>query len=386
MFYCAVRPRCFPVCSLLLHLPLTGITELQEPQSSHKDEEQNRLRLTDTLRGRVLTVEGVVDVQSQHFCRFDGGAVCLDDKRLAGGQGQVLVEELESVGQAQEGADRDGGHHVRDRHAEQGLGLCGAVDFCRLQHVFRHRLQSCDIDDHHIPDLLPAHQDDESPEAVFGLQQDRRAVAGQNAIEDHGPDIAQNNTADQVRHEEDRTVDIAAPDALRQGIGRRKAQDVDEHQAHDGKQRRVPEGVHKACILDGGDIVVKADPACLGDQLEFAEGKINALDKGPDEADTEGRRHRAKEEPAPAPHRVLEDAFHSFHSLFLLKNGADEKVRPMSIMLAQGFRDQPLAAAYWVAQPSMAAVTTSSQLASLWSAQYWFSAETRPARYSSTLG
>ena len=151
---------------------------------------------------------------------------------------------------------------------------------------------------------------------VFGLQQDGGSVAGQNAVEDHGPDIAQDDTADQVRHEEDRAVEVAAPDALRERVGCGKAQDVDKDQAHDGKQRRIPEGMHEARILQRCRIVIKADPGRLGDQLEFAEGKIDALNKGPDESDAEGRRHRPEKEPAPAPHRVLEDAFQSFHSLF----------------------------------------------------------------------
>ena len=44
------------------------------------------------------------------------------------------------------------------------------------------------------------------------------------------------------------------------------------------------------------------------------------------------------------------------------------------------FFDQPLTAWYWAAQPSTKAMRTCSQLASDWSALYWFRAATRVAR------
>ena len=68
-------------CELVAHRPRTRA---------------HSLCLTDALPLRTgAAVEGVVDVQSQHFAGVG---------RLACGQGHVLVEQLEAVGQGQEGA------------------------------------------------------------------------------------------------------------------------------------------------------------------------------------------------------------------------------------------------------------------------------------------
>ena len=37
------------------------------------------------------------------------------------------------------------------------------------------------VDDHHVADLLPAHQDDEAPEAVGGVQREQRLAQGRKA-------------------------------------------------------------------------------------------------------------------------------------------------------------------------------------------------------------
>ena len=57
-----------------------------------------------------------------------GSAAGLDDEGLTGCEGQVLVKKLKAVGQGQEHADGDGGHHIGDGHLEQGLHAGGAVD------------------------------------------------------------------------------------------------------------------------------------------------------------------------------------------------------------------------------------------------------------------
>ena len=47
-------------------------------------------------------------------------------------------------------------------------------------------------------DLLPAQHDDQAPVAVGGIEDDGGVVPGQKAVEDHRPDIAQHDAADQV--------------------------------------------------------------------------------------------------------------------------------------------------------------------------------------------
>ena len=81
----------------------------------------------------------------------------------------MLVEQLEAIGERQEGADGDRRHDIGNDHLEERLPLGGPVDLGRLDHVLGHRLESGDVDDHHVADLLPAHQDDQAPEAVLGF-------------------------------------------------------------------------------------------------------------------------------------------------------------------------------------------------------------------------
>ena len=102
-------------------------------------------------------------------------------------------------------------------------------------------MQAGNINDHHISDLLPAEKNDQTPEAKLAVQHDGRVIMAQDAVEDHQPDIAQNDTTDEVRHEEDRPENIRALDAARQRIGNREGQHVDDQQRHDRKERREPE-------------------------------------------------------------------------------------------------------------------------------------------------
>ena len=76
--------------------------ELDERDDYHDQEEHHSLCLTNALPlGTGAAVEGVVDVQGQHFTGVGG---------FTGGQGHVLVKQLEAVGQGEEGADGDAGH------------------------------------------------------------------------------------------------------------------------------------------------------------------------------------------------------------------------------------------------------------------------------------
>ena len=175
------------------------------------------------------------------------------------------------------------------------------------------------------PYLVSSRMDDQSPEAVLGFQQDGGAITGEDAVEDHGPDITEHNAADEVRHEEHGAVEVGALDALGQRIGRRKAEDIDKHKARHGKQRRIPEGVAEACVTQGGDIVAKADKGGILDEFELAEGKINTLDEGPDKADGECRCDRAEKQPEPPAQGIAENAryalFQYFISLFICGTG-----------------------------------------------------------------
>ena len=97
-----------------------------------------------------------VDVQCQHF-----GHVC----RFPGSQSQVLVEQFEGIGDGQEQTDGDGGHNHGQLYLEQGLhGRC-AIDLSCFHQFRRNVLKTCHVNDHHVTDLLPSHQDDQTPVA-----------------------------------------------------------------------------------------------------------------------------------------------------------------------------------------------------------------------------
>ena len=75
----------------------------------------------------LADVIGRVDVQSQQLGDIHLGTV-LDDAGQTPGQSHVLVEQLEGVGQGQEGADGTGRHDVGDGHMPQSLPAGGTVD------------------------------------------------------------------------------------------------------------------------------------------------------------------------------------------------------------------------------------------------------------------
>ena len=170
-------------------------------------------------------------------------------------------------------------------------------DAANFQHILRDGLQSGDVDDHHIAHLLPAHQDDQSPKAEPGLQHHGGIVLHQNTVEDHGPDIAQHDAADQVGHEEHRAEQVRALDALGQEIGHRESQHVDKQHRHEGKQRCIPEGMDKAAVRERLHVVVKTHPFPLAGQLELTEGQERALQERVQKPDAKGGEGGQQEQP-----------------------------------------------------------------------------------------
>ena len=128
----------------------------------------------------------------------------------------------------EQGAGGDGGHHVGDDDPEQRLAAAGAVDLSRLQHISGYGLKSGNVNDHHVADLLPGHQNDQTPEAVSGVGGEVGGVIAQNAVEDHAPNIAQHHAADQVGHEDLGANQVGAAHVLGQGIGDEDGHHIDQ--------------------------------------------------------------------------------------------------------------------------------------------------------------
>ena len=265
--------------------------ELDQRDDHNDQEEHNSLCLTDALPLCAgAAVEGVVDVQCQHFTCVGG---------LACGQGHVLVEQLEAVGQGQEGADGHAGHDHGDLDLEQDLAVVGTVDLSGFDQVAGHALQASHIDDHHVADLLPAHQDDQTDETGLGIQRQQGLLqVCQHAVEQDLPDVAQQDAADQVGHKVDGTEDVGALDAAGQHDCNGKGADIDEHGGDHSERCRKAESVQEGGILEHGNIVLDTHKGGLAHGGEALEGKEDAPDKGPDKADDE-RDQRRKHEHRP---------------------------------------------------------------------------------------
>ena len=164
-----------------------------------------------------------------------------------------------------------------------------AVDLGGLDDVLRHALDPGDVYDHHVADLLPRHQDHQAPEAELRFQHKGGVEVDQDALEDGGPDVAQHDAADQVRHEEHGAEHVGALDAPGEGIGHREGEHVDHHKADQREYRGVPEGVPEALVGENVFIVGKARPLPVTGELEFCEGEEQAFDEGVQEPDAEGR-------------------------------------------------------------------------------------------------
>ena len=282
---------------------------LNQRQNGNQNEEDHSLCLRDAVPV-LADVIGGVDVQSQKLGGVDLDAV-LDDGGSAAGQGHVLVEELEGIGQGQEGADGDGGHHVGDDDPDQALPAVGAVDLGGFQRILRHSLQACDVNDHHIADLLPRDQNHQTPETVGGVCGEVGAVLLQDTVEDQAPDVTQHHAADQVGHEEHGTEQVGAPHLLSQGVGDGKGHHVDQDDGHHGEAGGIPEGMGEAGVLKGLDVVFKTDELGIPGGHEVAQGQVKSLQEGPDEAHAEAHKGGQHQQGEPALDRSADQ--HTVH-------------------------------------------------------------------------
>ena len=234
-----------------------------------------------------------------------------------------------------------------------------AVDLGGFDQVAGHTLQAGHIDDHHIADLLPAHQDDQAHEACLGVQSQQRPLEiGQHTIEQDLPDVAQQDAADQVGHEVDRAEQIRALNAAGQHEGDGERADVDEHSGQHRERCREAEGVEEGGILEDGKVVLDAHKGGLRHGGEPLEGQVDAPDEGPDEADDErdeGRQHE---------HRPIfaDGLLHDIPPNPKKKEAGELLARlPYLSAVKNALWHQPFASLYSLAQPSTKAVTTAFQ-------------------------
>ena len=157
-------------------------------------------------------------------------------------------------------------------------------------------MQAGNVYDHHVADLLPAHQDDQTPIAGGGVQsQQRLAHQTQYAVQKDLPDIAQHDAADEVGHEENRAEWGGALDAACQQKGNAQRDNVDEHGGHHGEGSGKAEGVCELLVLKRLDIVAQTHERGFVDGGELAQGQIQTLNKRDHKADEKGSQRRQQE-------------------------------------------------------------------------------------------
>ena len=204
-------------------------------------------------------------------------------------QGQVLVEQFECVRNCQEQTDGNGRHNHRQFYFPKCLPAARTVDGSSFHQIRRYILQACNIDDHHITDLLPAKQNDQTPVTSLCIQcQQGFAQFHQNSVEQCLPDVTQNDTADQVWHKEYCSENICALQFFCQCQRNGKGCHVNDQRCHDNESNCEPEGIDKGCICQGSHIVIYAHKLCVIYRCKLAERQIQTMDEGPDKPYTEG--------------------------------------------------------------------------------------------------
>ena len=105
-------------------------------------------------------------------------------------------------------------------------------------------------------------------------------------------------------------------------LGDEEGDQVDDNDGDHGEERGILEGVHEASVIEDLHIVAKAHPFSVLGGIEAAEGKIDALHEGPDEANEECHKGRQQEQPGEAPGGTADQSafrllFQRFFPLFL---------------------------------------------------------------------
>ena len=100
-----------------------------------------------------------------------------------------------------------------------------AVDFCRFVKLLGDALKPCDINYHHVAYLLPRHKNYKPPKTKSTVEDNACAVISQNSVEYHLPNIAEDNSADEVRHEKNGSENARTfySNANFRGVGQAKA-------------------------------------------------------------------------------------------------------------------------------------------------------------------
>ena len=162
--------------------------------------------------------------------------------------------------------------------------------------LLRHRLQARNIDNHGIADLLPSQHHHQAPKAkggaiaeILAKKRDQHAV-----VNDHLPDIAQNNTADQIRHKKHCSKEIGAADTAGQRQRHRKRDHIDQQNRNHRKGGGEQKGIPKLAIgCENTDIVIKPDKGGVFNGGILTKGEVKPHEKGDHEPND--KRHQGRQ-------------------------------------------------------------------------------------------
>ncbi|CRH92196.1 Uncharacterised protein [Chlamydia trachomatis] len=243
----------------------TGCAQLNECDHGNDEEEDHGLGLADALETDAR-VERVNDVQSNHLGHVE---------RLAVRQCEVLVVELERVGERQEQADGDRRHDHRDGHVTKNRPLSCAINFGCFNEFLRNTLKTGDVDDHHVADHLPVDQDDQTDEAVGGIGDQGGLPVQQDCVQNCLPGVAQDDAADQVRHEEDGTEEVRTLELAGQCVCDCECKHVDRNDGNNCDGGGEDQSANEALLVaECVNVVLNADKRRVGDGCELREGQV----------------------------------------------------------------------------------------------------------------
>ena len=217
-------------------------------------------------------------------------------ERFAVGQGEVDVVHHEAPGGAQEDAGHERRAHQRDGDVPHRLARRAAVDERRLLEAGIHAHEAGDVDQHHVPRVLPDRHEDQAEDRALGRRQQRRHRGAGDAggdrdegtVEDELPHVAQNDAADQVWDEEAGAEEVLAFDAAGHQEREQECHDVGDDDGDHRIDDRHPQRRPEIGIGDDRGVVVQPDERLVqGHAVPAGEGKVQAVEERHDDDQAE---------------------------------------------------------------------------------------------------
>ena len=123
----------------------------------------------------------------------------------------------------------------------------------------------------------------------------------QYAVQQQLPYIAQDDAADEVRHEEHRAEQLRATHYLREHVCDEERRDIDKYGGDDGEGHGEQQRVQEIGILHRSGVILQTHELGIGDRREFSEAEVDTHHQRHHETECEGEACRKYEQGPPAP-------------------------------------------------------------------------------------